>query len=53
MGLPMLMSLNFVLQIGLKVLGEFGESEIRDFGLAVVHKDIGDLQIPVDDVLLS
>lgn len=53
MGLPMLISLNLVLQIGLKVLCEFGESEIRDFGFAVVHKDICHLKVTMDDVLLG
>lgn len=35
-----------------RVLCEFGEPEISDFGLSFVEEDVGYLEVPVDDILL-
>ena len=53
MGDPMLISLNLVLNSKLKVLGKFSKSKISNFGFSIVHKNVSDFQIPMDDILFS
>jgi hypothetical protein len=46
------MSLNFYLELSLIVLGEFSESKISNFGPAVMHEDIGNLDIAMYNIIL-
>jgi hypothetical protein len=34
------------------ILGELSEPKVGYFGLGVVHEDVGNFEVPVDDILL-
>lgn len=48
----MLMSLNLDLDLIGELLGKLGKPKVGYLGLSIVHEDVRDFQVSVDDVLL-